>query len=167
MTSFDHHLAEFNLGILRHDWDDPRVKDFVDGLGLVNGVARRSPGFVWMLGEAEMDAAQNDPDGPLGGNPRTASTLSVWEDVASLERFVWTTVHRRSYERRAEWYDMVESLRLVVWWVPAGRRPDIAEAMARFRHLAAQGDSDHAFGWRHLGEARLWRSHGCGHEAAA
>ncbi len=161
-----HHLAEFNLGILRHDWDDPRVKDFVDGLDLVNGIARRSPGFVWMLGEDEMDAAQRDLHGPLGGNPRTASTLSVWEDAASLERFVWNTVHRHFYGRRAEWYDTVESLRLVLWQVPAGHRPTIPEAMARFRHLEAHGDSDFAFGWAHLKEARLWKTHGCAHLAA-
>ncbi len=159
------HLAEFNLGILRHDWNDPRVQGFVDGLDLVNSVAMRSPGFVWMLGEDQMDAAQRDPEGPLGGNPRTASTLSVWEDVASLEHFVWNTVHRHFYERRAEWYDAVESLRFVMWWVPAGHRPDITEAMARFRHLQAHGDSDHAFGWRYLTEAQQWKTHGCAHAA--
>ena len=145
-----HNLAEFNLGILKYDWDDPRVQGFVDGLDLVNGVAKRSPGFVWMLDEDAMEAAQNDAGGPLGGNPRTASTLSVWEDAASLEHFVWKTVHKRFYDRRTEWYDAVDSLRLVMWWVPEGHRPDIHEAMARFRHLESHGDSEHAFGWDYL-----------------
>ena len=167
MQPAGHHIAEFNLGILRHDWDDPRIKDFVDGLDLVNGVAMRSPSFVWMLGEDDMDAAQRDPNGVLGGNPRTASTLSIWEDVASLEDFVWNTVHRQFYERRAEWYDAVESLRLVMWWVPEGHRPDLAEAMERFRHLEAHGDSDFAFGWKHLSEAHLWQTRACTHVAAA
>ena len=54
----NHHLAEFNLGVLKYDWDDPRVQGFVDGLDLVNGVAKRSPGFVWMLDEDAMEAAQ-------------------------------------------------------------------------------------------------------------
>jgi len=166
MQPTGHHIAELNLGVLRHDWDDPRVKDFVDGLDLVNGVAARSSGFVWRLGDTAMEAAQNDPEGPLGGNPRTASTLSVWEDVASLEAFVWNTVHRRFYERRAEWYDAVESLRFVMWWVPAGHRPDIAEGMARFRHLEAHGDSEHAFGWKYLEEAQLWKTKGCSPMAA-
>lgn len=158
-----HHLAEFNLGILRHDWDDPRVQGFVDGLDLVNGVAARSPGFIWRLSDDEMDRAQRDPEGPLGGNPRLASTLSVWRDVATLEHFVWQTVHRQFYDRRAEWYDAVESLRFVMWWVPEGHRPGVDEAMARFRHLEARGDSDHAFGWAWLKEAQAWKTHGCAH----
>lgn len=157
-----HHLAELNLGILKYDWDDPRVQDFVNGLDLVNSAAMRSPGFVWMMPEEDMEAVQNDPTGPMGGNSRTASTLSVWEDVESLEHFVWNTVHKRFYDRKNEWYDMGAVLRLAMWWVPAGHIPDMAEAMARFRHLEAHGDSDHAFGWGHLAEAKLWRQKQCG-----
>ena len=158
----NHHLAEFNLGILKYDWDDPRVQDFANGLDLVNGVATRSDGFIWMLDEEEMDSAQNDPSGPLGGNPRTASTLSVWRDAKSLEHFVWNTVHKQFYDRKAEWYDAVDAIRLVMWWVPVGHRPDIHEAMERFRHLEARGDSDHAFGWAYIKDAQLWRTKVCG-----
>ncbi len=86
-----------------------------------------------------MEAAQNDLDGPMGGNPRSASTLSVWESVETLEYFVWNTVHRQFYARKAEWYDAVESLHFVMWWVPAGHRPTIDEAMAKFRHLDDSG----------------------------
>ncbi|WP_370282130.1 DUF3291 domain-containing protein [Pseudooceanicola sp.] len=42
------HIAEFNIGILRHGWDDPRIADFVNGLDRVNALAHRSPGFVRM-----------------------------------------------------------------------------------------------------------------------
>ncbi|MEO0622729.1 MAG: DUF3291 domain-containing protein [Pseudomonadota bacterium] len=159
------HLAEFNIGVLRHDWEDPRVADFLNGLALVNGVAARSPGFVWRLGDEEMEAAQEDANGPLGGNPRTASTLSVWESAEALENFVWNTVHRRFYERKGEWFAPTGALRLVMWWVPEGHRPTVAEAMERFRYLDAHGDSDHAFGWRHLAEAKLWKSRTCGEVA--
>jgi len=161
-----HHLAEFNLGVLKYDWDDPRVKDFVDGLDRVNGVAQRSAGFVWMLGEGDMDAEQRDPDGVLGGNPRMASTLSVWEDVASLEHFVWKTVHKQFYDRKAEWYDAVETPRLVMWWVPVGHRPTVSDAMARFRLLEERGDSDHAFGWDYLKDARIYKTRACSAVAA-
>ncbi|MEM9968664.1 MAG: DUF3291 domain-containing protein [Pseudomonadota bacterium] len=157
-----HHLAEFNLGELKYDWDDPRVKGFVDGLDVVNRVAMRSDGFIWMLGPDEMEAAQNDPKGPLGGNPRIASTLSVWRDAASLEHFVWNTIHKRFYDRKAEWYDAVESLRLVMWWVPHGHYPTVFEAMDRFRHLQSHGETQHAFGWRLLEDAELWRTKVCG-----
>lgn len=145
------HLAEFNIGTLRYDWDDPRVADFLDNLERVFDIARRAPGYVWHLENDDMEAAQLDRDGPLGGNPRTASTLSVWTDAASLKRFVWQTVHKTFYDRRDEWYDPAEQgVRLVMWWVPEGHRPDIAEAVERYRHLESAGESDYAFGWNHL-----------------
>ncbi len=162
----NHHLAELNFGTLRHDWDDPRVQGFVDGLDLVNGAAARSQGFVWRLPDDEMEAVQTDPEGPFGDNPRIAATLSVWEDGASLDRFVWNTVHRQYYERRAEWYDAIGNANLVMWWVPVGHRPSVAEGMARFRHREAHGDSDEAFGWEWLTEARLWRVRNCSGVAA-
>ncbi|MEM9146114.1 MAG: DUF3291 domain-containing protein [Pseudomonadota bacterium] len=161
----DRHLAEFNMGVLRHDWEDPRIADFLNGLALVNGVAARSPGFVWRLGDEEMEAAQTDPDGPLGGDPRTASTLSVWQSAEALEDFVWNTVHRQFYERGHEWFVPAGALKLVMWWVEPGHRPTVAEALDRFRHLEAQGATDHAFGWAHLAQARLWKTASCGEAA--
>ena len=157
-----HHLAELNLGILKYDWDDPRVADFVNGLDLVNGAAKRSPGFVWMMGPEEMEFEQTSEQGNMGANPRMASTLSVWEDVPSLEHFVWNTVHKRFYDRKREWYDMGAALRFAMWWVPEGHRPTMAEAMARFRHLEANGPSDFAFGWAEVKDAALWKTKACG-----
>ncbi len=147
-----HHLAEFNFGLLRHDWDDPRVAEFTEAVAQVNAIAMRSPGFVWMLPEAEMDAAQRDPDGPLGGNLRMASTLSVWANVESLHRFVFRTVHARFVARGPTWFAPETGGNMVLWHVPAGHKPDVTEAMARFNHWRAHGDSDHAFGWSHVTE---------------
>lgn len=159
-----HHLAELNFGVLRHDWDDPRVADFAEALDRVNAVAHRSPGFVWQMPEDDMDAAQNDPQGALGGNPRTASSLSVWEDADSLGQFVFETVHVQFYRRRAEWFDRETGGKLVLWWVPVGHRPSVAEGMERFRDLAAHGQSDRAFGWSRLSEAGLWHPKTCAAE---
>lgn len=155
------HLAEFNIGILRHDWDDPRIAGFQSNLDRVNAIAQRSPGFVWQMGEDDMDAAQNDPAGPLGGNPRTASTLSVWQDADSLRHFVFNTLHKHFLDRRAEWFDPQPGPRLVIWEVAAGHRPSIAEAAARLDLLAREGDTDAAFGWAYLA-AREGRAHTAG-----
>lgn len=152
------HLAEFNKGILKYDWDDPRIADFANNLDLVNGVAQRADGFIWMLDEEGMEAAQLDKSGPLGGNPRTASTLSVWRDLAALEHFVWNTVHKRFYDRAGEWYDPHQGLRMVLWWVPEGHKPSVAEAVERFTHLQTHGDSDFAFGWTCAKESALGRA---------
>ncbi len=158
------HLAEFNFGLLRQDWDAPEMADFANALDLVNGIAERAPGFVWRMGDAEMEAAQADPASPFAGNPRMASAMSVWEDAESLGNFVWKTVHRQFYARKGEWYD--EPGQMVLWWVPQGHRPDMAEGMARWQHRKDNGDSDYAFGWSHLEEAKAWNTHVCGRIAA-
>lgn len=159
------HLAEFNFGTLKYDWDDPRLSGFVEGLDLVNGLAAASPGFVWRMPDDAMDTAQNDPAGVFGGSPRVASTLSVWETAEALENFVWKTVHRQFYGRKAEWYEADGNGNLVLWWVPAGHRPSVAEGMARWETWRAEGNSDHAFGWSYLKQAQAWKTHACAQAA--
>lgn len=142
------HLAEFNIGVLRYDWDDPRVADFQNNLERVYAIAERSPGYIWHMPPDDMDFAQNDPDGVLGANPRTASTLSVWESPDALYSFTFETVHKRFYDRRAEWYDTAEQgTRLVMWWVPVGHRPAIDEAADKLAELSRVGPSEAAFDW--------------------
>ncbi|MBP7948642.1 MAG: hypothetical protein KA004_03230, partial [Verrucomicrobiales bacterium] len=41
---------------------------------------------------------------------------------------------------------------------PAGHQPTFTEGMERWKHRETHGDSDHAFGWKYLSEAQLWRS---------
>ncbi|SHJ20497.1 DUF3291 domain-containing protein [Wenxinia saemankumensis] len=141
------HLAEFNRGILRHDWDDPRLAEFTDNLDRVNAVAARSRGFVWMMPPDQMEAAQTDPGSPLGPDPRLASTLSVWTDARALHDFAFRSVHRRFFDRRDAWFAPQPGPRLVLWHVPEGHRPDAAEAADRMARLARDGASDRAFGW--------------------
>jgi hypothetical protein len=43
----NHHLAQLNIGRIRYEIDDPRMTDFTNNLALVNGLAERTPGFVW------------------------------------------------------------------------------------------------------------------------
>ena len=92
--------------------------------------------------------------------------LTVGQDVASLEQFVWNTVHRQFYERRQDWFERHVEMHLAMWWVTAGHRPTLDEAMQRLQHLRAHGDSDHAFGWAHLEDAQLWRARNCNATAA-
>ena len=141
-----HDLAVLNFGTLKHDWDDPRIAPFQEALDRVNAIGKRSPGFVWMLEAPEMEAAQTDSAGPFGDNPRTASTLSVWRDAGSLMAFVHRTVHARYLARAAEWFEPGDHGHVVMWFVPQGHRPDVAEGMARYRLWQAMGDTPEAFG---------------------
>ncbi len=154
------HLAELNVGRLLAPTDDPRVADFMAALDRVNGIGKRSPGFVWMM-EGSGEPGTGNTETKLDGDPQLVANLTVWEGVESLEHFVWNTVHRAFYERRAEWFEILGRQHFVMWWVPAGHRPTLDEALARLAHRQAEGDSDHAFGWEWLREARLWRSRGC------
>jgi hypothetical protein len=49
----------------------------------------------------------------------------------------------------------------VMWWVPAGHRPTVQDAVGRLRHLQQYGPSEHAFGWESLPVAQLWKSARC------
>ncbi|MDZ4309226.1 MAG: DUF3291 domain-containing protein [Cypionkella sp.] len=166
------HLAEYNFGMLRHGWDDPRSAAFVEGLDLVNGVADRANGFVWRATDADVGtdgAVVSDlapEDRARLEHEDLAATLSIWESVEALEQFVWKTVHRQFYARKAEWYDAVGNGNLVLWWVAEGERPTSAEGMARWRHLQDNGNTDHAFGWSYLKEAQAWKTHACAPMAA-
>ncbi len=159
------HLAQLNIGRLVADTDDPRVADFMGALDLVNGIGKRSPGFVWMM-ESSGEPGTGNTETKIEGDPRFVSNLTVWEDAGSLENFVWNTIHRQFYERRQAWFEVMADQHFVMWWVPAGHRPTLVEALKRLEHLKANGDTDHAFGWAWLEEARQWRAHTCRQKAA-
>jgi Domain of unknown function (DUF3291) len=165
MPPATHHLAELNIGRLIAPTDDPRVAEFMGALDRVNGLGKRMPGFVWMM-EGSGEPGKGNTEARVGGDAQVISNLTVWESVETLEAFVWNTVHRQFYERRAEWFEVLGAMHFVLWWVPAGHRPTLDEGLARLEHLKANGDSDHAFGWKHLKEAQLWKQRACTRAAA-
>jgi hypothetical protein len=153
-----HHLAQLNIGRIRYEVNDPRMTGFVDNLASVNAIAERSPGFVWRYTD---DSGNATSTRPYDGDPMMAVNMSVWENVESLEKYVWQTVHKRFYARRHEWFETMAERYLVMWWVPAGHRPTLDEALGRLEHLRAHGDGEEAFGWAYLNEAKLWRTKSC------
>jgi len=157
----DMHLAELNIGRLVAPTDDPRVADFMANLDRINGLGKRMPGFVWMM-EGSGEPGRGNTETKIEGDPQFVANLSVWESVTQLETFVWGTIHKQFYDRKAEWFEVLGSMHFVMWWVPIGHQPTLEEGMARLAHLEAQGDSDHAFGWAHLKDARQWQDKQCG-----
>lgn len=159
------HLAELNIGRLVAEPGDPRIAEFMDALDRINGMGKRMPGFVWMM-EGSGEPGTGNTENNIGDDARFVANLTVWEDVETLEAFVWNTVHRQFYERRQEWFEVLGDMHFVMWWVPTGHRPTLDEALARLEHLKTHGASDHAFGWDHLPEARLHKTRACGAMAA-
>ena len=152
------HLAELNIGRLRYEIDDPRMADFVNNLAMINALAERSPGFVWRYQDDSGNATNTRP---YADDPRIAINMSVWENVEALETYVWQTVHKRFYGRRHEWFEKFEGPYFVMWWVPNGHRPTVAEGVERLDHLKNNGSSDHAFGWQSVPAAQLWKTARC------
>jgi len=150
-------LAEFNMGHLRYPIDDPRVRRFVTALDMVNSIAERMPGFVWRLKSDSGNATEI----PVYDDPRIVPNLSVWTDIESLESFVWKTVHKTFYERRGQWFEVLEKQNFVMWPVGDGHEPTLVEAKERLEHLNQYGDSDQAFGWSYAPQTRLWLEARC------
>jgi hypothetical protein len=157
MTNSTRHLAQFNIARVRYALDDPRMKEFVDNVARVNGLAETIEGFVWRL----QDESGNAMNMTVYDDPRILPNLTVWENVAALERFVWQTLHKRFYGRREEWFERIETP-LVLWFVPQGHRPSMAEGVGRLDHLKAYGPSEYAFGWDRIPSAQLWKTARCG-----
>jgi heme-degrading monooxygenase HmoA len=147
-------LAQLNVGRLIAPTDDPRVAEFMDALDRVNGIGKRSPGFVWMM-EGSGEPGTGNTENSIGGDPRFVANLTVWESLADLEHFVWNTMHRQFFQRRTTWFEPLGAHHFVMWWIPPGHRPTLEEALARLEHLRAHGASDHAFDWAYAAEAGL------------
>lgn len=158
-------LAQLNIGRLVAPTDDPRVAEFMANLDRINGLGKRMPGFVWMM-EGSGEPGRGNTENPIGGDPQFVSNLTVWESVEHLETFVWGTIHKQFYERKAEWFEVLGEMHFVMWRVPAGHRPSLDEALGRLDHRARHGDTEHAFGWEWLKDAQLWRTRRCAQMAA-
>ncbi|MBI1418493.1 MAG: DUF3291 domain-containing protein [Limimaricola sp.] len=146
------HLAELNIGRLVADTDDPRVAEFMAALDKVNGLGKRMPGFVWMM-EGSGEPGTGNTETKIGGDPRFVANLTVWDDLPSLRRFVFDTLHRRFLDRRAAWFEVLGEHHFVMWWVPDGHRPTLEEGLARLARLSAEGPGPAAFDWSWPGAA--------------
>jgi hypothetical protein len=139
------HLAQLNIGRLVAPLDDPRMADFVAGLPVVNAIADASPGFVWRL--VDDDGADATGVRPFA-DPEVAINLSVWESVEALRGFMYRTAHLDFLRRRREWFTVFGQPYAVSWWVPAGHRPTVEEAVARLELLKSNGSTAEAFALR-------------------
>jgi len=139
-------VAQLNVARPRYPLDNPRMAGFVDALDTVNAIAERSDGFLWRLrgnGNHALDVLF-DPE------PDAIVNMSVWRDVDALQRFVWTTVHRRFVGRKLEWFNAAPRRDFVMWWVDPAHQPSLSEGAERLTFLRREGSTDFAFGWDHV-----------------
>lgn len=138
-------LAQLNIAVMKETLESPSMADFVANLDRINALAENSPGFVWRLQTEEGDATALRP---LGDN--TLVNMSVWQDVASLNDYVYKSAHVEIMRRRKEWFERMSEAYVVLWWVPAGHRPSIAEAALKLDLLRKQGPTAAAFTFRQV-----------------
>jgi heme-degrading monooxygenase HmoA len=137
-------LAQLNIGVIKGPIDSPVMADFVANLDRINTLAERTPGFVWRLQTEEGNATSIRPY----EDERVAVNMSVWRDVESLNKYVYSSEHVQIMRRRREWFEKMDQAFLVLWWVPRGHRPSVEEGKAKLEKLRSKGPTAEAFTFR-------------------
>ncbi|UQA51743.1 MULTISPECIES: DUF3291 domain-containing protein [Vibrio] len=134
-------LAQLNIALAKYPLDAPEIKDFVDNLDLVNGIAEQSDGFVWRLKDESGDATNIK----LFDDPNMIVNMSVWDNVDALKNFMFRTHHRDFMCRKSEWFHRLVEDTYVLWWIEDNHTPTAEEALARLQYLRENGDTPYAF----------------------
>lgn len=138
-----YHLAQLNIAWMKAPLEAPEMADFVANLERINALAEASSGYVWRLQDEAGDATAIRPFGD-----EVLVNMSVWKDVQSLSDYVYKSAHTEMLKRRREWFERVEQMHQVLWWVPAGHRPGMVEATERLAYLREHGATAQAFTFR-------------------
>jgi hypothetical protein len=138
------HLAQANIGRIRAPLQDPIMEGFRTQLDPINALADRTPGFVWRLQTEDGNAMAIRPY----ADEFMAINMSVWDTLEALQQFVYRSAHVGPLRDRKQWFEPMEGPILVLWWIPAGHIPTVAEAKDRLQYLKEHGPSQHAFTFR-------------------
>ena len=136
-----HHLAQLNIARGVAPIDDPAMADFVANLDRINALGEASPGFVWRLKDETNSATSIHAfDDPL-----MIVNMTVWTSIEAIREYAYRSAHVEIFRRRREWFTPLDGPSLVLWWVPAGHIPSLAEATHRLDQLATHGPTPSAF----------------------
>jgi hypothetical protein len=136
-------LAQLNIATMKAPLESPGMADFVTNLERINALADGAPGFVWRLQDEAGDATAIRPFGD-----EVLVNLSLWRDINALSDYVYKSAHVEMLRRRGEWFERIGEAHMVLWWVPQGHLPSVAEAAERLRLLREQGSTPQAFSFR-------------------
>jgi len=128
-------LAQINVARAKAPLTDPLLAGFFERLDEINGLAEKSPGFVWRW--------TDDP--PPGMDPLMLINISVWDSVDALADFSYRSAHAELFKGRTRWFEMPTSPHMALWWIPTGRRPTLGESFKRLRTLRTAGPTADAF----------------------
>jgi Domain of unknown function (DUF3291) len=141
-----YHLAQLNVARMLAPLTSETMSGFMAQLTPINTLADSAPGFVWRLQTEDGDATGIrvfDDDAVI-------VNMSVWESVEALRAFVYRSAHVDVMRKRREWFSHMADAYMVLWWVPAGHRPTIGEAIERLEMVRQFGPGPRAFTFRTL-----------------
>lgn len=138
-------LAQINVAKMKGvNIDDPVMKEFVDNLEKVNALADKSEGFVWRLKDEEDNATSFNPY----DDEQMIINISVWENIESLENYVYRTFHTDFIRRKKEWFEKYGKTHLALWWIPENEFPSVQDAVIKLDELDEHGPSPSVFNFR-------------------
>ncbi|CAO5169876.1 DUF3291 domain-containing protein [Frankia sp. AiPs1] len=143
MTGY--HLAQVNIARVRAPLAALTPGDLVAGLPALTEPGGEQPGFVWSLAAAKPPATIHTFRLGPAEQVAVVVNLAVWESVEALGAAVLCSGGSAFLRSRRDWFHPTERSTNALWWVPAGHRPDPAEAEERVRHLHAHGPTATAF----------------------
>jgi hypothetical protein len=138
-------LVQLNIGVILGPMTSPVMAEFAANLDRINSLADRAPGFVWRLQTESGDATAIR----AFEKENMLVNMSIWRDIESLHHYVYSSAHVEIMRRRRQWFERMREAYLVLWWVPQGRRPTVAQAIAKLELLRAAGPGPEAFTFRH------------------
>lgn len=142
MKPGEFNIAQINVASLKAPLDDPSQAEFVSLFDEINAVAEADADFVWRLtardgGSSSYIQAFDDP--------LKVVNLTVWRTIEGLHRYVYRSRHREMLVRAREWLNPMTGPITALWWIEAGRVPDLADAVRRLDQLAVRGPTPTAF----------------------
>lgn len=135
------YLCQYNVARAIADLEDARMADFVAGHDLLYGISETAPGFIWRLKPDDGKASVQ----PFSNDRRVLVGMSIWESLESLRNFVYGEHHAEFLRKRRQWFEKPNGPNSVLWWIPAGEVPTVAEGQQRLAQLTANGPSSTAF----------------------
>jgi hypothetical protein len=135
------HLAQINIGKMLAPIDSSVMADFVANLDRINALAENSEGFVWRL----KDDSNNATTIKVYDDDLIIVNMSVWEHVDYLFQYVYQSAHVEIFKRRKEWFKRMSEMHMVLWYVPAGHKPSVYEAVEKLNFLRKNGETPLAF----------------------
>jgi hypothetical protein len=137
----EYHLAQLNIAKAKGAMESPVMQGFVDRLDEINALADQAPGFIWRLQTEEGNATAIQ----AFDDPMLLVNISVWESVDALKHYVYRSLHLELLKERDQWFHKMADSHQVLWWLPAGHIPTVAEAKQRLESLRRIGPSEFAF----------------------